>query len=689
MIRCSHCGKLAPQGALSCQHCGMPLANGGTGATSGGQAEQQELPAWLESLRAHERPVASNQENRQPFSLDELVDEDSMPSWMRQDRRKMPESGNSDSFPALPAMPASGGPERQDVPASGFQAGSLIDERSLPAWMRENQAQSGGQAGAAVNVSAHSLVDQQNLPAWIKDLSQSAPAVTPPASPAVTPPRNQYGLPPVQTPMTPPTMPGAPSVPQTPPANNPSATFGQGFSAHDLIDVQAMPSWMSGSQGPGQGQGQGPGAPPTRPVPVEQGFSAGELIDQRSIPQWMKELQGQEKATPQSAMGVPVNGSGQMTGTTSKGQGTQGTTSNEGMPAGSLLDTNSMPPWLQESQLSSSQTGNQGFSASSLLDSSAAPAWMREGLQGNIQTPQAGNQGFSASSLLDAGSAPAWMRENAQQAGPQEAQQTGAGFSANSLLDMGSMPAWMREGEQASAQGAQTAGGMPAGSLIDMNAMPAWLRNAETNQGGPAGRPGQVSARPVPSRPRHEGAPVEQSEAAANVFASMLGVAASAPALPGQEPAPGLVPGAHLGVAQNLQGSQGLQGQPMPSLPPFQQAQPSLPGWQQPDMAQYNQGAQARSWQMSGPMPALGGQAAPNAYAPGGQHAGPQEMPPRLNNPELPAWNNNYAADRTALGVTSNADAGHHRFEPQSAGTQNTPTKKKGIFDSIREFFTR
>lgn len=669
MIRCSHCGKLAPQGALSCQHCGMPLANGGNGAASAGQSEQQELPAWLESLRAHERPITNNQENRQPFSLDELVDEDSMPSWMRQDRRKMPESGSSDSFPALPAMPGAG-PEKQDTPANGFQAGSLIDERSLPAWMRENQGQPGGQAGAAVNVSAHSLVDQQHLPAWIKDLSQSTPSVTPPAAPA----RNQYGLPPVQTPVTPPSMPSAPRVPQTPPASEPPASLAHGFSAHELVDMQAMPAWMSGSPG----AGQGPGAPPTRPVPVEQGFSAGELIDQRSIPQWMKELQGQEKANPQSAMGVPVNGSGQMMG---PGQGTQRTTSDEGMPAGSLLDANSMPPWLRESQLSSSQApqaSGQNLSAGSLLDASAAPAWMREGLQGNTQAPQANNQGFSASSLLDASSAPAWMREGAQNNAP-EAQSAGSGFSANSLLDMSAMPAWMREGEQGGAQGAQAqpgGQGMSAGSLIDMNAMPAWLRNAESSQNAASARPGQVPARPVPSRPRHEGAPLEQSEAAANVFASMLGVAASTPALPGQEQ----VPGTNLGVAQ---------GQPMSSLPPYQQAQPSLPGWQQPEMTQYNQGAQARSWQMSGPMPAVNAQPAPNAYAPMGQPGGPQEMPPRLNNAEQPAWNNNYAADRTALGVTSNADAGHQRFDPYPASTQNTPTKKKGIFDSIREFFTR
>jgi len=640
VIRCSHCGKLAPTGAMSCQNCGMPLVSGGSGVTGAGQAEQQEqLPAWLESLRAHERPVPSGQENRQPFSLDELVDEDSMPSWMRQDRRKVPENGNSDSFPALPAMPAEAGPEKQNISSSGFQAGSLIDERSLPTWMRENQGQPGGQPGAAQNVSAHSLVDQQGLPAWIKDLSQAAQPQAPapnqysqaaqPQAPVTgqyglptqtqqAPMMNQYGLS-AQTPVTPPAMPNTARVPQTPPTNEPPAMLTQGFSAHDLLDMQAMPGWMSGAQGPG--------SPPTRPVPTGQGFAAGELIDQRSVPQWMKDLQGQEKSDPRSAMGVPVNGSGQM-----MGMG-QRTASGEGMPAGSLLDANSMPAWMQGNQLSSTpgpQPG-QGMAAGSLLDMNSTPDWMKENQPGSAQSPQ--------------------------------------GMAAGSLLDMSSMPAWMREGEQNGAQAPQPGQSMAAGSLIDMNSMPAWMREGNNNQAGASGRPGQVPARPVPSRPRNEMVPQEQSEVAANVFASMLGVAASTPALPGQEQ----MPGTNLGVAQ---------GQ---ALPPFPQAQPSLTGWQQPTMNQYNQGAQPQMWQMSGPVPAISPAPTPNAYAPMGQVGGAGNMPPRQNNMEPPVWGGYSAADRTALGVTSGAEAG--AGNPERGNAQNTDTKKKGFFDAIRDFF--
>jgi hypothetical protein len=559
-----------------------------------GKSEQQELPAWLESLRAHDRPVPGGQESRQPFSLDELVDEDSMPSWMRQDRRRMPENGNSDSLPVLP--PSAGGQEMQNTPAGGFQAGSLIDERSLPGWMREgqNQGQGGGQTGASQNVSAHSLVDQQSLPAWIKDLGQTGASQTPAARPygqsTPAPALQQYGLP-AQSPLTPPAVPSAPRVPQTPPASEPPAALAQGFSAHDLLDMQSMPNWMKGSQDTGQATGV---QPSTRPVPTSQGFSAGELIDQRSVPEWMKTLQGQEKTDPQSAMGVPVNGRGQGTGMG------QGTASGEGMPASGLLDLNS------------------------------TPNWMREDAQNTAQGPQPTAQGMSAGSLIDMNAMPAWMREN----------QTG--------------------NTQSNLPPAQ---GMSANSLIDMNAMPTWMRNTDNAPAGPVSHPGQVPARPVPSRPRNELAPQEQSEAAANVFASMLGV--SAPALPGQEQA------THLGVAQG------------PAMPPFQQAQPGTPAWQPPAMPQYNQGAQPQAWQMAGanqpPMP--------NAYPPTGQQAGAGAAPARGYSMDQPAWGGFSAADKTALGVTSSADPG--RPNPYPGNAQPTGTKKKGFFEAIRDFFNK
>src|SRR5437660_4996021 len=95
---------------------------------------------------------------------------------------------------------------------------------------------------------------------------------------------------------------------------------------------------------------------------------------------------------------------------------------------------------------------------------------------------------------------------------------------------------------------------LSAASFIDMNALPDWLRPTEDQrqnatsfpqQPGPgvANRPRQatfgVPPRPdnmrVPSRPRGEMGPREESEVAANVFASMLGVASAAPYFQGQQ----------------------------------------------------------------------------------------------------------------------------------------------------------
>jgi len=587
VIRCSHCGKLAPAGALSCQSCGMPLAN--SNVTSAGPSEQQELPAWLESLRAHERPLASGQGDRQPFSMDELVDEDSMPHWMRRNRSKVSESGNSDTFPALSTNAQSGaGPEEQAFPASGLAAGSLIDEQSLPSWMRTPQE--GAQPTAGQGLAAHSLVDQQALPPWIKELSQSGEmqAVPPMPTPSARLGEQQYGLPP-QAPVTPPAISRVAPVPQTPPAQ--SYTPGQSFSAGDLIDQRSLPDWMKGAQGPGQqpqskpvptGPGfsagdlidqrslpdwmkgaQGPGQQPqSRPVPTGPGFSAGDLIDQRSLPKWMQEQQGQEKADPISARGVPVNGSGQMMG---MGQGTAGA---EGMPA-------------------------------------------------------------------------------------------------STLLDMDSLPSWMREGEQGSGLGMSAPGGMSAGSLIDKSALPQWMREGEEGQLGVGGAQSASASGytrsdgiRVPGRPRAEVNVQEQSEAAANVFSSMLGVSASTPVMPGQASA------SNLGVVQGQQ------------VVPPQVSPPVMPGWQAPASSPTGQGMQAQEWRSSGRMPSAGvSSMASPTYTPGGQ-AGVQ-APAQRGEPQPYAGftPNDRAALAPGIGSTSSGNA------------QVSDTKKKGFFDAIREFF--
>lgn len=524
----------------------MPIENSGTHMTGAGQ--QQELPAWLESLRAHERPVASSLSNQQPFSMDELVDENFMPRWMSQDHPRITESEGSDAFPALSATAQPGlSPERQTFPASGLEASSLIDEQSLPSWMRG--ASEAGQLPAGQAFSAHDLVDQQALPPWIKELGQGAQS-QPPSSQM-----GPYSLD-IQPPVTPPSIASVSPIQQTPVPPRHELPPGTGFSAHSLIDQQSLPDWMANTQGTAFQQ-------PPQAFASGQGFKAGELIDQGSVPNWM---QRQEQSDSPSAMGMPVHGSGQM-----MGMG-QEAASAEGMPASMLLDMNSMPTWMR-----------------------------------------------------------------------------------------------------AEEQGTQHSGsGMAAGSLIDVNSLPPWLRDADKPQENkgvqnpPASNPGPASqvreGMRVPSRPRSAAGPQEQSEAAANVFASMLGVAASTPVIPGQNPPQT----SNLGVTQ---------GQPFQTSQP-QSSSPAIPGWQtaQPQTSVPN--VQPQTWQMAGSSSQqVGYSPVPPPYSSGGQAgSAPNAQSPSLYT-GLPDMERARAGIRPGAEYSNNGEA------------RPTDAKKKGFFDAIRDFF--
>ncbi len=642
MIRCNHCGKLAPMGARSCQNCGMPLVGSGGNANVGGQSGQQELPAWLESLRTHERPTTNNSTgDQQPFSMAELVDENAMPSWMRLDQARLSE--NSEALPVVSSRTnPSSGSEKQDFPATGFEAGSLIDEHSLPSWMRgqeTNPAATGGQ-----NLIANSLVQQEALPTWMREGQQQAGSgpVTPPqpqtpsapawlqqqspvapqaqpswmqnleprgaaqAQPAGAPswmqnleprgaaqaPANwtneqQYGLPAQMPPAQ--MSPVRPQGLDLPPSQaSPPVAYGvdgaippaQGFSARDLVDQQALPGWMRDAQGPGP-------QPQTRAVPRGSGFAAGDLVDQQSVPPWLKNQQGQGNSGPVSAMGVPVSGGEQIP---DMGQGNAG---GVGMPVGSLLDINSLPAWLRE--------GEQG--------------------QG-INTPPV----------------------------PQE-------------------------------------NGMVAGSLIDPNVLPAWMR--EPNSPPQVGhitdpRSGQVriDAGRVPSRPRGEAMQPDQSEAAANIFASMLGVSASTPLLPGQPSLPDAQQSS-LGVAHN-------QLVPPPPMTPVQPVQTIIPGWQSAlPPSTPAPGPQTWGGQAQGQMPGMAMPPMPvSNIPPAGQQLGMNRVP---YSPIAPRGmdQSTYQGGYPAPGEASRGSLGSNNGTGPTPGreTQAETAKKKGFFDSIRDFF--
>ena len=472
MIICNRCGRQVPAGLARCQNCGTPLSNVANNTNNIDAQEQGELPAWLESLRAIERPGPSA--GGQPgFSTADLIDDDDLPGWMRAEQSQDRGESDSSKHPAIrPASMSAPNTDANTMRVGGFSASDLIDPVSLPSWMNPN-AQPAHPATRGAN-------EQQVYPQGVSPQSTS----------------------------------GVHSYQEAPTP----------FSANDLIDRQSLPNWMS------PGQANQP-VPPLNPAPAT----------------W------------------------------------------QGSPAPS------------------------------------APTPPR-----NIES------------------------------GPQ------TGLAGSSLLDVNSLPPWLREGQ--SGQGQPGSNNMSAGSLIDMNALPSWLRAADgQSQGSPVGRnvppplsgtsPRVESAR-VPSRPRAEMMPPEQSEVAANVFSSMLGVASNAPYYP----------------AQNAAGQQNFQGAPGQPSGSLYTAQPALPSVFNSEPGQPSGMATPASQTGQGSMP--------GAYAGNNYNNAYQNSYPNMQNPYAanPANNAGQSMPQQTPG-TFNSGQG---VPTSSAGAK---PGKRSFLDTIREWF--
>lgn len=416
MIKCNRCGNMTPAGA-TCQSCGAPLSNKVDNGFSphAGKQDQPEVPAWLESLRAGERPAAPA-DNPTNFTPADLIEEGNLPSWMRAERNGRENTGANPALQRPSAYPDPSAAGNAIGPQS-FAAKSLIDEKSLPSWMQEEKPSV--PPSSPGSLSASSLVQPDSLPEWMRALQQT-PAAPAPAQPAPAP----AAVPPS-------------SLPASPTAAA-SAAPGLSFSAHDLIDEKSLPSWM---QSPAEKNGaQVPHTP--------QGFQPP--ADVRNI--------------------VPT--------------------------ASSPLPPPATPP--------ASQGGQPGLAASSLLDMDALPQWLREGgaqSSGNMGVPQARGGVSPNGPAAQAASVP---QENGR-------------VSASSFIDMNALPNWLR-----ASDGSELGPSVPSGP-----------GNSPYNSA--ANTSLRADNMRVPSRPRGEVNQTETSELAANVFASMLGVASSTPNFPGPQ----------------------------------------------------------------------------------------------------------------------------------------------------------
>ncbi len=556
MITCNRCGSISPASAMNCQNCGAPLsskAENGLGPARGFQ-EQPELPAWLGSLRAGERPAAPA-DNSSNFSTADLIEEGSLPSWMRSGRPEASDTGMSS--PQLSLRPSSApGPNTDDT--KGINAKSLIDEQSLPSWMQENKPPTTSipQGG----IAASSLLQQDLMPDWMKSLQQNSPfpdAGSPPAKP---------------TPASPPAFSEKPKADRTNEA-------------------------------------------PARPV---QGFSARDLVDQQSLPSWMQQQEGLGSAPVQPGPGATISPS-------------------------SLLDLDSLPPWLRESGKQEPKSGPMPSVQANSPWQSAQPPMQG----GGMQQPSFGQP---APSPTQQGS-PVWQPEATPQAsfnpGMNNMPAQGGGLSASSFIDPNALPQWLRSGsEQQNQMG---------------SAMPP-QRPVATPRSG-YGVPPRVENVRVPSRPRGELNPNENNEAAANVFASMLGVASTTPNFPGAPPAQGygMQGGGSFGQGMSAPPFSPMQGSPAANNIPGQIAG-APPGFNNP---QGMQGSQAQG------------------YAPGGFNSGIYQTGNQSQG--------NYSMGNSFAGASQypagGPGTGNLGMGTESGQRTSAKPAKKGLFDMIRDWF--
>jgi hypothetical protein len=352
-------------------------------------------------------------------------------------------------------------------------------QEQLPAWLESLRAQdrTGAPSSGQSSFSTKDLIDDNALPSWMH-----------PENPALAEAANSGKFSTMR-----------PASTFAPDTDN-GAIPPEGFSASSLIDEDALPSWVHGGQDPASSAPATPGKP----------FSASSLIDPNALPSWMTGGQ------PPVGSPRPVAPGGEL---------------------GNMRQDNPVRPITSGQPMQSAHPGNfsnpsapaQNISAGSLIDPQALPGWMAG------QPAQQPSQPLPSAQPMQ----PQMSQPNWSAASDQAPLANQNGLSASSLLDMNSLPPWLREGAQSSSNsgaqpGQQPGEGMPASSLIDMNALPGWLREAEEQRGSANGRPGssRVENVRVPSRPRTDMPAPGQSEVAANVLSSMLGVASTAPSYP-------------------------------------------------------------------------------------------------------------------------------------------------------------
>lgn len=443
-----------------------------------------------------------------------------------------------------------------------------------------------------------------------------------------------------------------------------------------IQEQPAIPSWLESLRA-----NERPGEPAKGPV----NFSMADLVDENALPSWMRPDSAELSKKSDSNKYPVVRPAWASAPNTDEGSMANTTLPPSSFSAGSLIDASSLPVWMRPEQVTPAAPSSPAapLSAGSLVEPDSLPGWLTgrptipQSMQQSMQSqamPYDNRSGQNSGAQADFASRATWQAPEEQ------------GLAASSLLDVNTLPQWMRNDTLMSStsptpsmpnqagQGANSR--LVPGSLIDMDSLPTWLRSTEqpqqhrypqVNQMSPTSGPYSIPAvgqvqRPdtmrVPNRPRAEMAPLEQSEVAANVFSSILGVSYNANSMPvGQ-------PGTYAGTQQAFQPQASPQGQ---------QYAPAPPAYVGP-FTQHGEGGYPQAGQQTGPQ----GLQAPNMPGGYGGYGGGNYGNGYAGMPQL--------ADPYQAQAQQMQQAQSQGMEAMRLNTGARPARR-GFLETIREWF--
>jgi len=492
------------------------------------------------------------------------------------------------------------------------------------------------------------------------------------------------------------------------------ANSGSPYSVDGPIDENALPSWMRSDMMNNAASAKLPAMrPASRPAPNTEGglvspvnMSASSLIDKQSLPSWMQEPQAPSQPQMPSQIGQ------------------------QNIPAASLVQQEALPHWMKatpEQQqpamppYAAPTMSQQGLSGNDLIDQQGLPAWMSAQAPGRpVQGNGSGGAGagMAAGSLIDANALPSWLREGAQQEQRSPNANVAPGILGMGVAPIAPMAAPMPQAVQPvqPMQPSNMNNSISASSFVDVDSLPSWLRPAEEQRGAGSGnvgnngqpnRPGGFGASArgenmrVPSRPRAEMPSIEESALAANVFASMLGVASATPNMTG----PGQQPNEAIGRGQPQ------NGQVPPSAYPVYPAQPVQSPPPSPGSA--NTGGTSNSNWSGFPEGLLSPQLPPLAPPPGYAMPMPQNMGNNQSAMQQQSATNTFQGNQSNQsmpqqqmpGNTFQNNQGNQNYQSNQPGMQQLSSnnvqgkqltgsqqkqngKKRGFLDTIMSWFS-